>query len=137
MWIVKEGCQACRLSLAVGDTLAVARMKANARIDLDANEFALVLDDIRDPGNLGTIIRTADWYGINKIIASEETVDFYSNKVITSTMGSFTRVKIFYANLEEFLKGTKHKVMGAFLNGEDVHHRRDTARVPRSLEKSA
>lgn len=101
--------------------LAVARMKANIKIDLDVNEFALVLDDIRDPGNLGTIIRTADWYGINKIIASEETVDFYSNKVITSTMGSFTRVKIFYTNLEEYLRGTKHRVMGAFLNGEDVH----------------
>src|SRR4051812_48579682 len=60
--------------------LAVARMKANQPIEIHLDEYALVLDDIRDPGNLGTIIRTADWYGINKIIASAETADFYSSK---------------------------------------------------------
>jgi len=102
--------------------LAVAKMKRNMPITVPQNEFALVLDDIRDPGNLGTIIRTADWYGIKYIIASEETADFYNTKVITSTMGSFTRTSIFYTDLEEYLSNVASPVMGAFLNGSDVHN---------------
>src|SRR5690606_4569395 len=58
--------------------LAVARMKPNAPLEVDSAEYALVLDDISDPGNLGTIVRTADWYGISKIIASHDTADFYN-----------------------------------------------------------
>ena len=61
-----------------------------------------MLDGINDPGNLGTIIRTADWYGITDIIASLDTVDCYSSKVIMATMGSFTRIHIEYRDLEEF-----------------------------------
>jgi TrmH family RNA methyltransferase len=101
--------------------LAVARMKPNASLEVTEQEFALVLDDIRDPGNLGTIIRTADWYGIYKIIASEETADFYNSKVITSTMGSFTRVSIFYTALEDYLANAKTKIFGAFLEGKNIH----------------
>jgi TrmH family RNA methyltransferase len=101
--------------------LAVARMKDNSRPSLSANEYALVLDDIRDPGNLGTIIRTSDWYGIRNIIASEETADFYNPKVIRSTMGSFCRVNVFYTSLEEFLGGVKSTVYGTFLGGSNVH----------------
>ncbi|MEO7988901.1 MAG: RNA methyltransferase [Chryseolinea sp.] len=102
-------------------TLAIARQKPNSLIEVLADEFALVLDDIRDPGNLGTIIRTAEWFGINKIIASTETADFYNSKVITSSMGSFTRSKIFYTDLENYLSKTQLKIFGAYLNGEDVH----------------
>jgi TrmH family RNA methyltransferase len=101
--------------------LAIAKMKSNKKIDAGVNEFALVLDDIRDPGNLGTIIRTADWYGIKKIIASEETADFYNSKVISATMGSFTRTEIFYTALEDYLSSISHKVYGAFLDGRNVH----------------
>ena len=101
--------------------LVVAKMKKNVPINVPENEFALVLDDIRDPGNLGTIIRTADWYNIKHIIASEETADFYNSKVITSTMGSFTRTAIFYTNLEEYLSKVTGPVMGAFLDGKSVH----------------
>jgi RNA methyltransferase, TrmH family len=101
--------------------LAIVKMKPNKIIEVKQDEFALVLDDIRDPGNLGTIIRTADWYGIKKIIASEETADFYNSKVITATMGSFTRTEIFYTALEDYLSNTSHKVYGAFLNGKNVH----------------
>jgi TrmH family RNA methyltransferase len=101
--------------------LAVARMKPNVPLSVSDNEFALVLDDIRDPGNLGTIIRTADWYGISKIIASNETADFYNPKVITSTMGSFTRLKIYYTELSDFLGQNKLPSFGAFLNGKDIH----------------
>lgn len=101
--------------------LAVVKMKKNSHINVPENEFALVLDDIRDPGNLGTIIRTADWYNIKYIIASEETADFYSSKVITSTMGSFTRASIFYTALEKYLANLSAPIMGAFLEGENVH----------------
>lgn len=100
--------------------LAIARTKDNIRPSIGASEYALVLDDIRDPGNLGTIIRTADWYGIRNIIASEETADFYNPKVIRSTMGSFCRVKVFYTSLTEFLKDQRN-VYGTFLDGKDVH----------------
>jgi TrmH family RNA methyltransferase len=101
--------------------LAVARLKPNLPVTVGLREYGLVLDDIRDPGNLGTIIRTADWYGINKIIASLETADFYSPKVISATMGSFTRTHIFYTDLTTFLLGTQHTVYGAYLEGDDVH----------------
>jgi TrmH family RNA methyltransferase len=102
--------------------LAVARMRDNVKPVLAAEEFALVLDDIRDPGNLGTIIRTADWYGLRHIIASEETADLYNSKVINATMGSFTRVNVYYINLIEYLRSVKgFDTYGAFLNGEDVH----------------
>lgn len=102
--------------------IAVARIQDIKQLAIRPDEFALVLDDIRDPGNLGTIIRTADWFGINKIIASEETADFYSPKVIAATMGSFTRCKMLYTDLPAYLKGIGDiSVFGAFLNGEDIH----------------
>jgi TrmH family RNA methyltransferase len=63
----------------------------------------LVLDNINDPGNFGTIIRTADWYGVKNIIASLNTVDMYNPKVIMATMGSFTRVNISYRDISEYL----------------------------------
>lgn len=101
--------------------LAIARIRENGRPSPGPNEYALALDDIRDPGNLGTIIRTADWYGIRNIIASEETADFYNPKVIRSTMGSFCRVNVFYTNLSDFLIQNKLPVYGAFLNGNNIH----------------
>jgi TrmH family RNA methyltransferase len=101
--------------------LAVVKMKENLQPVIKKDEFVLVLDDIRDPGNLGTIIRTADWYGIKNIIASEETADFYSSKVISATMGSFCRVSICYTSLKEFLAPMDQPVYGTFLNGQDIH----------------
>lgn len=101
--------------------LAIARMKDNTAFKVRADEFALVLDDIRDPGNLGTMIRTADWYGISKIIASEETADFYNAKVISATMGSFVRVTVHYTSLPEYLATTALPIYGAYLDGKDVH----------------
>ena len=101
--------------------LAVAKMKDNTAFKVRPDEFALVLDDIRDPGNLGTMIRTADWYGISKIIASEETADFYNAKVISATMGSFVRVTVHYTSLLEYLATTTLPIYGAYLDGKDVH----------------
>ena len=100
--------------------MAIASMKPNQPLTVQ-NEYTLVLDDIRDPGNLGTIIRTADWYGINKIIASEETADFYNPKVISATMGSFCRVQLYYTDLVEYLKTTELPVYGTFLKGTNIY----------------
>lgn len=101
--------------------LAVARLKPNDPIQLPPDTFGIVLDDIRDPGNLGTIIRTADWFGITHIIASEESADFYNPKVISATMGSFARVEIYYTNLQHYLSKSSLPVFGAYLDGKDVH----------------
>ena len=100
--------------------IAVAKVKPNDPFSVDGNEFALVLDDIRDPGNLGTIIRTADWFGLRKIVASNETADFYNQKVINATMGSFTRIKMFYADLASYLEQAKVPVFGTYLNGTEL-----------------
>jgi TrmH family RNA methyltransferase len=102
-------------------TVAIAEMKPNPTLTIDTNELALCLDAIRDPGNLGTIIRTADWYGIKKIIASEDTADFYNPKVLSATMGSFCRVEIQYTSLPDYLKLFHKPIYGTFLNGDDVH----------------
>ena len=101
--------------------LAVAKQKTNNEFDIRDNEIVITLDEIKDPGNLGTIIRIADWYGVNKIIASKETADFYNPKVISASMGSFTRVNIFYTDLKDFLTKIKLPILGTFLNGENVH----------------
>ena len=87
------------------------------------NEYVLVLDDVRDPGNLGTIIRTADWFGITHIVTSETTTDFYSPKTIASSMGSFTRVSVTPLSLTSFLNEAKRidiPSFGAFLDGKNA-----------------
>lgn len=83
--------------------------------------FQLVLDDIRDPGNLGTIIRIADWYGIPQIVCSETTAEFYNPKTISASMGSIFRVSKVRLSLETFLKECQQPVYGALLDGENVH----------------
>ncbi len=100
--------------------LAVARIKQN-NAPKAGNEFCVALDDIKDPGNLGTIIRTADWYGIKYIFASEESADFYNPKTISATMGSFCRVVVSYVDLKLWLSQSKLPVFGAFLDGQDIH----------------
>lgn len=86
------------------------------------DDLAIMLDDIRDPGNLGTIIRTADWFGIRQVFCSEKTVDVYNPKVVQASMGSLGRVKVNYCNLEEVIhsKPENVKVFGAVLNGTNI-----------------
>jgi RNA methyltransferase, TrmH family len=100
--------------------LAIARTKPNVLLKEKGN-VQLILDNIRDPGNMGTIIRTADWYGIRQIIASEGTTDVYNPKVISATMGSFCRVNIYYTPLIPFIQQIKVPVFGTFLNGLHIH----------------
>ncbi len=108
--------------------LAVVRTNENRPLVAEAGEFMLVLDDIRDPGNLGTILRIADWYGIRKVACSDTTAEMYNPKVIAASKGSFTRVQWWYGNLEAFfaenhatIQSLGQSVYGAFLDGEDVH----------------
>lgn len=81
----------------------------------------IILDGIQDPGNLGTIIRLADWFGIEQIICSEDTVDFLNPKVIMASMGSFLRVKIVYKNLENYLEKTDNINLGTDMRGENIY----------------
>lgn len=103
--------------------LALAKMRKLPPLIVKPTELVIALDDVRDPGNLGTIIRIADWYGIKKIICSETCADFYNPKVIASTMGSFGRVAAYYLNLPEFLKtlSADFKIYGAAMHGENIH----------------
>mgnify|MGYP001477814729 CR=1 FL=1 len=80
----------------------------------------LVLDDISDPGNMGTIIRMCDWFDVSTIICSTNTVDIYNPKVVQSTMGSIFRVTVFYTELSEYLKGVKSPIYGAYMDGMSV-----------------
>lgn len=90
---------------------------------LPAEQLVLALDDVQDPGNLGTIIRIADWFGIDNIICSNNTADVYNPKVIQATMGSIARVKIHYTNLYKYIKELKVEIpiYGALLNGENIY----------------
>lgn len=103
--------------------LAVVRTKENRPLLAEADEITLILDDIRDPGNLGTILRIADWYGIRRILCSETTADVYNPKVISASKGSFTRVSWWYGDVAAVLKQAAGQlaVYGAFLDGADVH----------------
>ena len=85
--------------------------------------LSLALDGVQDPGNLGTIIRIADWFGISTIICSEDTVDAWNPKVVQATMGSIARVNIIYNNLPEFLDSlpADFPVYGTFLDGENIY----------------
>lgn len=101
------------------DSVALCEIPRNAIIENSV--FNLVLDGIQDPGNLGTIIRLADWFGIPQIVCSEDTVDIYNPKVIQATMGSFTRVNVIYTNLIDFLTTSKNENLGTDMNGENIY----------------
>ena len=101
--------------------IAVVELKDTSKKIINRSNYSIVLDGINDPGNLGSIIRIADWYGIENIICSMESVDLYNPKVIQSSMGSFTRVNVYYRNLEDFFKQNSTCVYGAVLGEKDYH----------------
>ena len=88
---------------------------------VDENDWILALDDVRDPGNLGTIIRLCDWFGIKHLVCSERTVDCYNPKVLQATMGSITRVNIFYTDLVHYIEKSELPVYGTFMNGNTIY----------------
>lgn len=83
--------------------------------------LVLALDDIQDPGNLGTILRLADWFGIETVICSKGCVDMYNPKVVQASMGSIARVQVIYTDLEQFLNDTAYPVYGTFMEGESIY----------------
>ena len=85
------------------------------------NKKVLVLDDVSDPGNLGSIIRLCDWFGFENIVCSKKTVDCYNPKVVQSSMGSLARINIFYEDLNSYLSKVSIPVYGTFLKGEFVN----------------
>lgn len=103
--------------------VAIFEQSVPGPIPLLKGKLTLVLDDIQDPGNMGTIIRIADWYGIENIFCSMNSVDCYNSKVIQSSMGSIARVTIFYGDIIEFLKSQKSiSVMASSLNGNSLQN---------------
>ena len=101
--------------------LAVFYMPEEKRVDF--SELVVALDDIRDPGNLGTIIRLCDWFGVKSLLCSMQTVDVFNAKVIQATMGSIARVNVVYGDLHGILAEQVNSVpvYGAFLEGEDIY----------------
>lgn len=101
--------------------LAVVSMNQFNAQEIDLSSSLIVLCNVQDPGNLGTIIRTADWFGISQIVCSPVTVEWFNPKVIQATMGAFTRVKMFYQELEPFLKQVNMPILAADLKGENIY----------------
>ncbi|MEQ9286324.1 MAG: RNA methyltransferase [Cyclobacteriaceae bacterium] len=85
------------------------------------NRHVLAFENLQDPGNLGTIIRLADWYGFSHIVCSPDSVDAYNPKVISASMGSFARIRVYYENLPDFINQSDLPVYGAVLSGESIH----------------
>jgi TrmH family RNA methyltransferase len=103
--------------------LAVVEIPAIETATIPYNELILALDDIQDPGNLGTIIRLAGWFGINHIVCSPFTADAYGPKTVQATMGSLTKINLVYTGLYSFLKTASEKIpiYGTFLEGENIY----------------
>lgn len=90
---------------------------------VDYNKFTLVLDGVNDPGNLGTIIRLCDWFGIEQLVCSNTTVDCYNPKVVQSTMGSLKRVSIQYSELKSYLSMSSLPIYAAIMDGHNVYEK--------------
>lgn len=88
----------------------------------DSQELMLAIDGVQDPGNLGTIIRTADWFGIRHIICSQDTADVYNPKVVQATMGALARVAVHYTDLSAFLTSYRLPVYGTLLDGDNIYN---------------
>lgn len=101
--------------------LALVRLPVNNLVNLDRSASMVLLDHLQDPGNLGTMIRSCDWFGITQVVCSPHTVDAFNPKVVQSAMGSVLRVRIFYTDLRELLDaGLGMPVFAAVLEGQNV-----------------
>lgn len=113
------------------EVLAVAEIPER-KLDIESlkDKLTLALDDIQDPGNMGTIIRVADWFGIENIICSINTVDCYNPKVVQATMGSIARVNVFYGDISNIIKGVNDqakqgfRIFGAVLDGDNIYSKK-------------
>ena len=103
------------------EVFAVVKMPENKDFSPNKSSLYIVLDGIQDPGNLGSILRTAEWFGINEIICSKDTVDCFNPKVVQATMGSLFRVKCHYLELASFLQEQKMPIYGTLLDGKNIY----------------
>lgn len=142
-WLEEHGSEVAGLAVEVAKTadmerisslstpppvVAVCRRPNHDIADMDfSGRLTLVLDGVQDPGNMGTIIRTADWFGVDTIVCSPDTVDAYSPKVVQASMGALSRVRVVYTDLVPFVEQfDPETVAGTFLDGEDLR----SARLP-------
>jgi TrmH family RNA methyltransferase len=110
-----------RISALTSPSSCLAIFKIPSANQIETKGLIVALDDIRDPGNLGTIIRLCDWFGVSQLLCSPETVDVYNPKVVQATMGSITRVAIHYIDLNEYISSTSLPVFGTFMDGKNVY----------------
>ena len=102
--------------------LAVFKQKESVfELDTVNDSLSIVLDDIQDPGNLGTIIRVADWFGIAYVVCSPACADIYNSKTVKATMGALSRVKVVYGDLTTLLKDVSCPIFGTFMDGENIY----------------
>lgn len=101
--------------------MPIPQSSFDIRLSDSGSDLMLALDGVQDPGNLGTILRIADWFGIHDILCSEGTADVYNPKCVQSCMGALARVKVHYCNLTKVLKEAKMPVYGTFLDGTDIY----------------
>ena len=125
----EEGCFIAEGNKLVEDTLSVFEcdliLATPSWIVSHAHESLPKIQEVdeQDPGNLGTIVRLADWFGIRHIVCSPDTADLYNPKVVQATMGALARVKVYYTSLPDFLSQVDSSVVyGTFLDGEDIYH---------------
>jgi len=121
--ITPKELQAISLLKTPNQVLAIASYPDKKSFNYHEDDLVLALDSIQDPGNLGTIIRIADWFGINKLVCSIETADAYNPKVIQASMGALTRVNFCYTNLENWLSklSSETPIYGTLLEGDNIY----------------
>ncbi len=117
-----------RISFLKTPNTALAVFEIPQPKPIKSDGLIVALDAVSDPGNLGTIIRLCDWFGIKDLVCSTDTVDCFNPKVVQATMGSITRVNINYVDLQVFLKSYNGPVFGAFMDGENVY----SAQLPKN-----
>ncbi|QBZ97508.1 RNA methyltransferase [Flavobacterium sangjuense] len=110
-----------RITALSSASSCLAIFKIPSPTKIDTKGLIVALDDIRDPGNLGTIIRLCDWFGVTQLLCSYETVDVYNPKVIQATMGSISRVKINYVDLNDYVLQSSLPVFGTFMDGKNLY----------------
>lgn len=113
-----------KISCLTTANTCLAVFKIPAQRSISAVGLKVVLDGVQDPGNLGTIIRLCDWYGVSDLICSLNTVDLYNPKVVQATMGSMARVAVSYCDLESYVRQVTVPVFGAFMEGETIYKQR-------------
>ncbi len=110
-----------KISALVTPNTCLAVFKIPTERKIVESGLILALDSVRDPGNLGTILRLCDWFGVNQIVCSKDAVDIYNPKGVQATMGSIARVNVSYVDLENFIGQTQLPVFGTFMDGNNIY----------------